>query len=323
MIVDYRKRRTEHAPILIDGAVVEQVESFKFLGVHITNKLTWSKHTKTVVKRARQNLFPLRRLKIFGMGLQILKRFYSCAIGGILTGCITTWFRNCSASNCKALQMVVCTAQYITGAKLPAIQDLYTRRRQRKALKMINYPDTGAPLPLLWTLPSMPQGKGPLVLRTNVQFSVKRRFLDKFPELNRAMKVYVSIDREVPQIKGYRRFNVLGTYSKAMNMAESMIGGRLQTSGEPDVRSVQPFTKVDLGQIPLHEIIRNFQILETEKIPENPLFLYPDTPKVEGFGKYYTEKSGGEHTRVTLCLWCNGTHYIKYIETKLLFITKE
>jgi hypothetical protein len=30
MIVDYRKRRTEHAPILIDGAVVEQIESFKF-----------------------------------------------------------------------------------------------------------------------------------------------------------------------------------------------------------------------------------------------------------------------------------------------------
>jgi hypothetical protein len=38
--VDYRKRRTEHAPILIDGAVVEQVESFKFLSVYINNKLT-------------------------------------------------------------------------------------------------------------------------------------------------------------------------------------------------------------------------------------------------------------------------------------------
>ena len=36
MIVDYRKKRT--GP-LIDGAVVEQVESFKFLGVHINNKL--------------------------------------------------------------------------------------------------------------------------------------------------------------------------------------------------------------------------------------------------------------------------------------------
>jgi hypothetical protein len=52
MIVDYRKRRTEYAPILIDGAAGEQIESFKILCVHITNKLTWSKHTKTVVKRA-------------------------------------------------------------------------------------------------------------------------------------------------------------------------------------------------------------------------------------------------------------------------------
>ena len=50
MIVDYRKRRTEHH--LIDGAAVEQVESFKFFGAHITNKLSWSKHTKTVVKKA-------------------------------------------------------------------------------------------------------------------------------------------------------------------------------------------------------------------------------------------------------------------------------
>ena len=64
MIVDYRKRRTEHIPILIDGAVVEQVENFKFLGVHITNKLSWYKHPKTVVKRARQNLFPQEIYKI-------------------------------------------------------------------------------------------------------------------------------------------------------------------------------------------------------------------------------------------------------------------
>jgi hypothetical protein len=89
MIVDYRKTRTEHAPILINGAVVEQAESFKFLGVHITNKLTWSKHTKTVAKRIRKNLFPLKRQKRFGMGPHILKRFYSCTVESILTGCIT------------------------------------------------------------------------------------------------------------------------------------------------------------------------------------------------------------------------------------------
>ena len=100
------QRRAEHAPIPIDRAVVELVESFKFLGVHITNKLSWSKHTKTVVKRSRQRPFPLRRLKIFGMGPQILKKFYSFTIESI-----TAWYCNCSASDCKALQRVVRTAQ--------------------------------------------------------------------------------------------------------------------------------------------------------------------------------------------------------------------
>ena len=36
LIIVYRKRRTEQAAINVDGAEVEQVESFKCLGVHIT-----------------------------------------------------------------------------------------------------------------------------------------------------------------------------------------------------------------------------------------------------------------------------------------------
>ena len=72
--MDY-KRRAEHAPI--QTAVVERVESFRYLCVHITKYLSWSKHINTVVKRARQCLFPLRRLKRFGMGPQILKKLYS------------------------------------------------------------------------------------------------------------------------------------------------------------------------------------------------------------------------------------------------------
>ena len=56
------------------------------------------------------------------MGPQIFKRIYSCTIESILTGCITAWYGNCSAFNRKALQRVLRTAQYITGAKIPAIQ---------------------------------------------------------------------------------------------------------------------------------------------------------------------------------------------------------
>jgi hypothetical protein len=40
LIMDYRKLRSKHSPIHIDGAVVEWVESFKFLGVQITKEFT-------------------------------------------------------------------------------------------------------------------------------------------------------------------------------------------------------------------------------------------------------------------------------------------
>jgi hypothetical protein len=134
---------------------MEQIESFKFLGIHITNKLEWSKHTKIVVKRARQSPNPLRKLKRFGIGPQILKRFYSCNIKSILTRCITAWYGNCLASDRKALQRIVHMAQYISGAKLPAIHDLYTRRCQRKALKIVK--DPSHPSHRLFSL--LPHGK--------------------------------------------------------------------------------------------------------------------------------------------------------------------
>ena len=46
LIVDYRKRRAEPAPVHIDGAVVEPVESFNFLCVHII-KFLHGPHTAT------------------------------------------------------------------------------------------------------------------------------------------------------------------------------------------------------------------------------------------------------------------------------------
>ena len=68
----------------------------------------------------------------------------------ILTGCITAWYGNCSASERKALQRAVRMAQYITGAKLPVIQNVYTRRCQRKALKIVK--DSSHPSHKLFSL---------------------------------------------------------------------------------------------------------------------------------------------------------------------------
>ena len=90
---------------------------FKFLSAYITDKMKWSTHTDSVVKKAQQRLFNLRRLKKFGLSPKTLTNLYRCTIESILLGCITAWYDNCSAHNRKALQRVVRYTQRITRGK--------------------------------------------------------------------------------------------------------------------------------------------------------------------------------------------------------------
>ncbi|KAI4891147.1 hypothetical protein NFI96_023786, partial [Prochilodus magdalenae] len=62
-----------HTPLYIDGTEVERVSSVRFLGVHLTDDLSWSLHTNKVVRSARQCLFFLRRLRKFGLPHQLLQ----------------------------------------------------------------------------------------------------------------------------------------------------------------------------------------------------------------------------------------------------------
>ncbi len=152
----YREEVSTHpSPITIDKTPVERVSSFKFLGVHITEDLTWSAHTDAVLKKAHQRLFFLRRLRKFGTSPRILRSFYTCTVESILTGCITAWFGNSTAGNRRALQRVVRTARHIVGGELPSLQDIYTRRCTRKARRIIK--DSSHPSHRLLSL--LPSGR--------------------------------------------------------------------------------------------------------------------------------------------------------------------
>jgi hypothetical protein len=76
--VDFGKQQRVHPVIHIDGIAVEKVESVKFLGVHITDKLKWYTHTYSVMKKVQQLLFNLRKLKKFGLSPKTLTNFYLC-----------------------------------------------------------------------------------------------------------------------------------------------------------------------------------------------------------------------------------------------------
>uniref|UniRef100_A0A8D0FWK5 SH2 domain-containing protein n=1 Tax=Strix occidentalis caurina TaxID=311401 RepID=A0A8D0FWK5_STROC len=105
---------------------------------------------------------------------------------------------------------------------------------------------------------------------------------------------FVSRKQEKKLLKGKRT----GTF--LIRFSESVLGGvtctwvEHPTSGPPAFRAVVPYTAAELASLALPDIIRDYQLLVEENIPENPLqFLYPDTPRDEAFGPYYSQRQDG------------------------------
>eukprot|EP00061_Rhincodon_typus_P009961 g33859.t1 len=125
LIIDFRKKGGEHAPNYINEADGERVGNAKFLGVTITDNLSWTSHVDPMVNKALQCLFFLRWLRKFGMSTRSLTNFYRCTIKGILLGCIMAGYGNCSAQDHKKLQKVVYTAETFTEDNLPTMDSIY------------------------------------------------------------------------------------------------------------------------------------------------------------------------------------------------------
>ncbi len=149
--MDFRKRQQQpYTPLMISGTPVERVSSFKYLGVNISEDLTWTTHIQTQVKKARQRLYHLRQLRKFRVSPAILKTFYSGAIE-----CISVWYGNSSNQDCKSLQRAVRLAERISGSTLPSLQDIYLKRCKSRAAKIIK--DSNHPGNHLFCL--LPSGK--------------------------------------------------------------------------------------------------------------------------------------------------------------------
>ncbi|KAK1789943.1 hypothetical protein P4O66_002213 [Electrophorus voltai] len=141
LIVDCSKKQERHyQPVRISGTTVERVDSFRYLGVHISQDLFWSRHTNSLAKKARQRLYHLRRLRDFRLPSKVLRNFYTCTIESILTGNITVWFGNSTKQDRQALQRVVRSAERNTHTELPDLQTIYYKRCQTKARRIVKDP---------------------------------------------------------------------------------------------------------------------------------------------------------------------------------------
>lgn len=64
-------------PVTINNTPINQVFSYKYLGLMVSNNLSWSEHVDYLCSRLSQRLHLLRRLCLFGVRAEIRAIFYS------------------------------------------------------------------------------------------------------------------------------------------------------------------------------------------------------------------------------------------------------
>ncbi|PWA16875.1 hypothetical protein CCH79_00012705 [Gambusia affinis] len=113
------KNKTDIQPLTISGTCVERVPVFRFLGMELEDKLTWSTNTKELLKKAQRRLYCLRILKKNCLPSDLLQALYHCSIDSVLTYSLCVWYGSSTSSDNKVLQRVVRAAERTTGCLPP------------------------------------------------------------------------------------------------------------------------------------------------------------------------------------------------------------
>ncbi|GAA6101478.1 uncharacterized protein LOC117538897, partial [Tachysurus ichikawai] len=85
-------------------------------------------------------MYFLRQLKKFNLPNAMIVHFYTSIVESILTSSITIWYSTATGKDKSKIQSVIRSAVNVSGCNLPPLQDLYTSRTLKRAVKIISDP---------------------------------------------------------------------------------------------------------------------------------------------------------------------------------------
>ena len=67
VVIFFRRNPPQPTSVNIQGLDLEIMERYRYLGVHLNNKLNWSHNADLLYKKGQSRLLLLRRLRSFGV----------------------------------------------------------------------------------------------------------------------------------------------------------------------------------------------------------------------------------------------------------------
>jgi hypothetical protein len=104
--ISFRKRQTNWKPINIDSKEIEPVTKAKLLGFIINDKLDWSDHIASILKKANQRLFFIKSMIKAKFCSQDIISFYQASIRSILEYGAPVWHHSLTVAQSNSLENV-------------------------------------------------------------------------------------------------------------------------------------------------------------------------------------------------------------------------
>ena len=138
MVVDFQRTKRAPLPVSIEGVNVEVVSTYKYLGVHLDNKLDWSANTDAVYKKGQSRLYFLRRLRSFNVCSKLLGMFYQSVVASVLFYAVVCWGGSTKKRDAGRLDRLVRKAGSVVGAELESITSVAEKRTLSKLLTIMD-----------------------------------------------------------------------------------------------------------------------------------------------------------------------------------------
>jgi len=147
LVVDFRRSKTPYQSVCIDGGEIETVQTCKYLGVVLNNKLEWSANIEAVYRRGQSHLYFLRGFRSFSVCSDMMCMFYHTIIESALFYAVVCWGSCTTDKNCGHLNKLVKKASSVVGRRLDPLSAVVVQRMRRKLYSVLenNHTETNHP----------------------------------------------------------------------------------------------------------------------------------------------------------------------------------
>jgi len=110
LVVDFRRcRHAQPTLVNIHGMDIEKVDSYKYLVVHLNNKLDWTHNTYALYKKLQ------RKLRSFGERGALLRTFFNIVVALAIFSGVVCWSSSISNTDRKRLDKLIKKASSVLG----------------------------------------------------------------------------------------------------------------------------------------------------------------------------------------------------------------